>query len=75
MFDDSVKNYIEYKYVTYTDDGDVLTEVRRRIFGDDTEYLPNILREFTYFLHGLTFTYIDEVVAKSENCEHSSEDD
>lgn len=75
MWDDNAHTSISLTYRSYDDDGNQTACVERALHGDDTEYLPNILREFMFFLHGMTFTYINEVVAHSDNSEHSSHDE
>lgn len=75
MWDDNSK-FVEFRYVTHDEDGETLVNIIRRVNGDDADFLPNILREFSYFLAGMTFTYVDEVVAKNRDGEEvaSSED-
>jgi hypothetical protein len=78
MWDDNEfapKNTISFVYRSYDKQGRMTAEIERQLHGDDTEYLPNILLTFQYFLHGLTFTYINEVIACSDNAEHSSADE
>ena len=75
MWDDKQQNSITFTYRSYDDEGNQTAYVERALHGEDGEYLPNLLREFLYFLHGMTFTYIEEVVAHSDNAEHSSSDD
>lgn len=75
MWDDSNKNYVEFRYCTYDEDGEPLVSISRRVVGDDTDFLPNVLREFSYFLHGMTFTYVNEVIAKSGKGEEIASSD
>ena len=77
MWDEDVfkrKSYVEFKYVGYDDKGNDLVEITRRVIGEDAECLSNILGEFKFFLHGMTFNYVDEVTAETKNTLHSSED-
>ena len=66
------KPRITFIYEDFDEDGNTTTRIERRVTGHETEYLPNILREFHYFLMGLTFTYVDEIVAKKEHGDASS---
>lgn len=74
MWDLDDHSFIEFRAVFKDTDGNTTSEVYRRLYDGDTEYLPNILREFHHFLYGLTFTYVDEVIAKSDKGCHSSDD-
>lgn len=66
-FDDfedySNKNYVEFKSVQFNEKGERIATIQRFVRGDETEYLPNLLREFHYFLQGLTFSYVTGVAA------------
>jgi hypothetical protein len=74
--DDFVRpSSITFTYRSYDDKGTPTAFIERSLHGENTDYLPNILREFMYFLHGLTFTYVNEVVAQSDVTEHSSNED
>jgi len=75
MWDEEIKNKITFTYRSYDKNGDQTAFIERSLNGDETDYLPNILLAFQYFLHGLTFTYVDEVVACSGGNEHSSLDE
>lgn len=67
-------NEITFSYWEYDKHG-TKVQVIRTLRGPETETLPNILREFSYFLNGLTFTYVDKIVAvKDDGRETSSED-
>lgn len=66
---------IRFTYNQYDDEGNTVARVERIIRNDEAEYLPSILSAFRYFLQGMTYTYIDNVVAVSEKGkEFSSED-
>lgn len=67
-------NEITFSYYEYDEQG-CKTHVLRTLRGEDAEYLPTILREFAYFLQGMTFTYVNGVSAHSDSGRsHSSED-
>ena len=65
MWDDDYnpKMRIEFSYVDYDKDGNEVARVVRSLHGENAEYLPNILREFHYFLQGMSYTYVENVVA------------
>lgn len=66
---------ITFSYKLYDDEGRAVSSVTRTIRNDDAEYLPSILSAFVYFLQGMTFTYVENVVAVSDKgTEYSSED-
>lgn len=68
---------ITFTYRNYDDKGNPTVTIERSIHGDDTDFLPNLMREFLYFLNGMTFTYVNEIVAKNSDGKEisSSEDD
>lgn len=76
MFDeDEYQNdsVIELRYVSYDKNGNREADIVRRLHGEQTEYLPNVLNAFHLFLLGMTYTYVDQVVAvKSGGSEASS---
>lgn len=76
MFDfennDFDRTVIRFSYNTYDDNGDIVARVERTIRNDDAEYLPSILEAFMYFLQGMTFTYVDNVVAVHESGKETS---
>jgi len=62
-YENGKKNYVEFKCVQFNADGERTATIQRFVRGEDTEYLPNLLTEFAYFLQGMTFSYINGVVA------------
>ncbi|CAB4124483.1 hypothetical protein UFOVP63_5 [uncultured Caudovirales phage] len=52
---------VTFIYTERDKNGRETINVSRTVHGEDTEYLPNLLEAFTYFLHGMTFTYVDGV--------------
>jgi hypothetical protein len=65
---------VTFSYTEYDEYGSS-TYITRTIRGDDSQYLPNLLQMFHYFLKGMTFSYVDTVVAYGPNgSEHTSED-
>ena len=74
-FDNESENrtVIKFSYETYDDEGRTLASVTRTIRDEDAEYLPSILEAFMYFLQGMTFTYVENVVAVGQDGnEHSA---
>jgi hypothetical protein len=69
------KSYVELRYVGYDEEGNRFADITRRIDGDKTEYLPNLLEAFVYFLHGMTFTYVDTIVAQKNSGNISSSEE
>ena len=67
-------DYIEFKYISHDDKGNRNAVIKRMLLGEQTEYLPNVLQAFVYFLNGMTFTYIDTIVAVGKDGEHSSQE-
>lgn len=57
------KDYVKFESVQYNAKGEKVAHVQRYVRGDDTEYLPNLLREFHYFLQGLTYSYVTGISA------------
>ena len=42
--------------------------------GEEADFLPNVLREFTFFLNSIGFNYIDTVTAYGANgIEHTAD--
>lgn len=76
MFDfedeNTVRTVISFNYKQYDDEGRTISSVTRTIHNDDAEYLPSILEAFMYFLQGMTFTYVDNVVAVHESGKETS---
>lgn len=63
MYDEKLKNHVRFDFVSYDDDGDITSSVTRTLYGDDCEYLTKLLQEFTYFLQGMTYSYVAGVAA------------
>jgi acetylornithine deacetylase/succinyl-diaminopimelate desuccinylase-like protein len=66
MYDEDYRprSYVEFTYVGYDPvTGSRSAEITRRVEGESAEYLPPLLEAFMYFLQGMTFTYVDNVVA------------
>lgn len=64
---------VNFSYTQRDENGNVVATVERTVTDDNAEYLPTILEAFMYFLQGMTFTYIDNVIATSETgTEHSA---
>ncbi len=79
MFD--IDNYethertvIRFMYDHYDDEGKRIARVERVIRNDDAEFLPSILEAFQYFLQGMTFTYVENVVVTTEDGNEISSD-
>lgn len=53
---------ITMSYEEYDEKGNQVANVKRSLIDDHTELLDAIIAEFLYFLHGLTFNYVDSVV-------------
>jgi len=69
MWDDEDYNHkprVTFIFEDFDDEGNPTSRIERRLIGNDTEYLPNLLREFHYFLMGMTYTYVDEIIAKKD---------
>lgn len=74
-YNDKDRVLIRFDYVLRDDEGRTISTVQRAIRGEEAEYLPEILNAFRLFLQGMTFTYIDNVIATSEaGIEHSADD-
>jgi hypothetical protein len=75
-YDYSPKSYVEFRYVSRNERGEEDAKIIRKLHGEDCEYLPKLLEAFHYFLMGMTFTYVDGVVAvnqKGDDCASSFE--
>jgi|LakMenEpi03Aug12_release.lakeMendotaPanAssembly.Ray.scaffolds.fasta_scaffold4605891_1 hypothetical protein len=70
--DDMSRTVVRFSYENFDDEGNVVASVTRTIRDEDAEYLPSILEAFMYFLQGMTFTYVDNVVATHESGAESS---
>lgn len=71
--DDSIeRTVITFTFHQYDDEGRSISKVTRTIRNEDAEYLPSILEAFLFFLQGMTFTYVDNVVAVHESGSESS---
>jgi hypothetical protein len=66
------KDYVEFKCVQFDSKGERITTIQRFVRGEDTEYLPNLLTAFAYFLQGMTFSYVSGVVAVDKNGEDTA---
>lgn len=66
------KDYVEFKCVQFNDKGERTTTIQRFVRGEDTEYLPNLLTAFAYFLQGMTFSYVTGISALDKNGEDIS---
>lgn len=80
MFDlddinDGYRTVIRFTYDQYDDEGNPIARVERVLRDDQAEFLPSILNCFLLFLQGMTYTYVDDVVAFSDKgTEYSAED-
>lgn len=75
MFDfdeDNDRTMITFTYHQYDTEGRIISKVERVIRNEDAEYLPSILEAFMFFLQGMTFTYVDNVVAVHESGNETS---
>lgn len=63
--DNTPKTSITFTYKTIDENGNTTTYIERSLYDDNAEGLCKILEEFTYFLNGLTYTYVDSVVAQT----------
>lgn len=73
--DDTDRAVITFTYKQYDDEGRSIASVTRTIRNDDVDFLPNILNAFMLFLNGMTFNYVEDVVAvSSSGKEHSAQD-
>lgn len=73
--DDTDRAVITFTYKQYDDEGRTIASVTRTIRNDDVDFLPNILNAFMLFLNGMTFNYVEDVVAvSSSGKEHSAQD-
>lgn len=70
--DNPLRTRIRFVYEQYDDTGLPIAELTRTIRNDDAEFLPSILEAFMYFLQGMTFTYVNDVVALHESGSESS---
>lgn len=61
--DDTPDTTITFTYKSVDKNGNTTTYLERSLHDDNTETLPAILQEFVYFLNGMTYTYVDNVVA------------
>lgn len=75
LFDEERKSYVRFEYVTYNDEGDETSRITRTLYDGESECLTNILQEFTYFLQGMTYSYVAGVASLNEDGDisHSSE--
>lgn len=60
------KNNVVLIYNAYDAKGNRTVRIERKVWGDDCEMLPTVLTEMTYFLNGMTFTYVDGLVAMND---------
>lgn len=67
LFDEDRKSYLRFEYVTYNDEGGETARVARALYGEDCEHLDSVLQEFTYFLQGMTYSYVAGVAALDED--------
>lgn len=58
---------ITMSYEEYDDKGNITAQVKRCLIDDDTELLDYVVGEMLYFLHGMTFTYVTQLVPKGAN--------
>lgn len=60
---------VAFTYIVRNENGFPITNVTRRILKKDDELmtLPELLSEFTYFLNGMTFTYVGGVTAYDQD--------
>lgn len=73
--DDTDRAVITFTYKQYDDEGRTIASVTRTIRNDDVDFLPNILNAFMLFLNGMTFNYVEDVVAVTNTGnEHSAQD-
>ena len=68
-YDYPKKNNVVLIYNAYDPKGNRTCRIERKIWGDDCEGLPTLLTEITYFLQGMTFTYVDGLAAIKSNGE------
>lgn len=62
-YENGKKDYIKFECVQFNSKGEKTTHILRFVRGEETEYLPNILREFHYFLQGMTYSYVTGIAA------------
>jgi hypothetical protein len=63
MFEDSIKSKVTFTHAQYDENGNQTVHIERSLFDDEAEFLPTILNEFRYFLQGMTFSYVENIVA------------
>jgi hypothetical protein len=69
MLDEELKNSVTFTYRSYDSNGNLDAYVERSIHGENAESLATVLDTFRYFLHGMTFTYVENVAALDDNGE------
>jgi hypothetical protein len=69
---DGNRTVIRFSYEQFDDKGNQTSYLTRTIRNDDAEYLPSILEAFMFFLQGMTFTYVDDIVVVHESGKETS---
>lgn len=70
--DDMDRAVISFNFRQYDDEGRTVSTLTRTIRNDDAENLSSILEAFLFFLQGMTFTYVENVVAVHESGNETS---
>lgn len=65
--DDTPNTTVTFTYKQTDDNGNTTSYVERSLHNENAEGLAKILEEFTYFLHGMTYSYVESVIAQTTN--------